>query len=84
MSPVNLDNAGHQISAEQVELPLETRGAVPRPQRSGEAASAIPGPDSSGLRDPRLMERIVEGGNLASALQRVRAIRAVRGWMAGR
>ena len=70
---MNLDKAGHQMSTEQVELPLETRGAAPTSQRSGEAASAVLGPDSSGLRDPRLMERIVEGGNLASALQRVRA-----------
>ena len=70
---MNLDKAGHQMSTEQVELPLETRGAAPTSQRSGEAASAVLGPDSSGLRDPRLMERIVEGGNLASALKRVRA-----------
>ena len=76
---MNLDKAGHQMSTEQVELPLETRGASPTSQRSGEAASAVLGPDSSGLRDPRLMERIVEGGNLASA-----RTRAVRGWMAGR
>ena len=50
---MNLDKAGHQMSTEQVELPLETRGASPTSQRSGEAASAVLGPDSSGLRDRR-------------------------------
>ena len=59
--------------AGQTELPLDTRGESPASQRSGEAASSVLGPDSSGLRDPHLMERIVERGNLASALKRVRA-----------
>ena len=61
------------MSTEQVELPLEWRGETPALRRSGEAASAVLGTDSSGLHDPHLMERIVERGNLASALKRVRA-----------
>jgi len=61
------------MSTVPVELPLEGRGASPTLPRSGEAASAVHGSDSSGLRDPHLMERIVERGNLAAALKRVRA-----------
>ena len=61
------------MSTEQVELPLEWRGEAPALRRSGAAASAVLGTDSSGLHDPHLMERIVERGNLAAALKRARA-----------
>jgi group II intron reverse transcriptase/maturase len=60
------------MSIEQMELPLSTRGATPISQRSGEAESAVHEIGSSGLDAPRLMERIVERGNLARALRRVR------------
>jgi len=69
---VNLDQAVHQMSIEEMELPLTIRGATPTSQRSGEAESAVPGTGSSGLDTPLLMERIVEGGNLSRALKRVR------------
>jgi group II intron reverse transcriptase/maturase len=69
---VHLDKAAHQMSIDQMELPLGMRGAAPMPQRSGEATSAAHGTDSSGLADPLLMEQIVEGGNLQRALKRVR------------
>jgi RNA-directed DNA polymerase len=68
---VRLDKAMHQMSTDQVELPLETRGAAPALSRSGEAVSAVPGTTRSGLDDPQLMERIVEGANLVRALKRV-------------
>ena len=60
------------MSVEQTELPLTPRGAAPTRPRSGEAEPATSGDERSGLHDPHLMERIVEGGNLARALKRVR------------
>lgn len=59
------------MSDEQFELPLEDRGEAPRGQRRGEAPSATQGAERSG-RDHTLMERVVEGGNLRRALERVR------------
>jgi len=68
---VHHDEATHQKSDEQFELPLERRGEAPRGTRSGEATSAAQGDDRSGLDTLQLMERIVEGGNLRRALKRV-------------
>jgi RNA-directed DNA polymerase len=68
---VHLGEAAHQMSIDQMELPLDVRGAAPTVPRSGEATPAIRGNGSSGLDAPRLMERIVEGGNLRRALKRV-------------
>jgi len=68
---VHLDVATHQMSIDQMELPLESRGTAPTLQCSGEAASATHGDGRSGLDDPRLMERVVEAGNLRRALKRV-------------
>ena len=67
-----LDQATHQMSIEQMELPFESRGAAPTIERSGEATSAGQGFERSGLDDRHLMERIVERGNLTRALRRVR------------
>ncbi len=62
--------AGHQMSNDQFELPLESRGEAPRLERSGEAAAAVRRDERSG--DGDLMDRIVERGNLLRALKRVR------------
>ena len=64
------DQARHQKSIAQIELPLEDRGEAPSVERSGEAGSATQGDERSGL-DPLVMERVVEGGNLRRALKRV-------------
>ena len=66
------DEAGHQMSNEQFELPLEGRGEAPRRKRRGEATSARQGDERSGLDALQMMERIVEGENLRRALKRVR------------
>ena len=67
------ERARHQKSNAQLELPLEARGEAPRAERSGEARSAVRGAERSGPDElPRLMEQIVEGGNLRRALKRVR------------
>ena len=65
------DRAGHQKSVDQIELPLEDRGEAPGAERSGEAASAGRAGERSGLGTSRLMERVIEGGNLRRALKRV-------------
>ena len=70
-STVHHDKAMHQKSIEQIELPLEGRGEAPGAERSGEAASAVQGDERSGLDTVSLMERVLEGGNLRRALQRV-------------
>ena len=54
----------------QLELPLEARGEAPEGQRSGEARTAMNGHGGSG--DDRLMEQVVERGNVTAALKRVR------------
>jgi len=56
--------------ARQLELPLEGGGEAPQGQRSGEAPTASNGPGGSG--DDRLMERVVERGNVTAAVKRVR------------
>jgi len=72
-STVRHDKAGHQTSDEQFELPLEERGEAPIAERSGEGRSAAQGDEHSGVDEARrLMERIVERGNLTRALKRVR------------
>ena len=64
--------AKHQMSNEQFELPLEDRGEAPTGKRSDEAASAEQGDEHSGLDESRrMMERMVERGNLLRALKRV-------------
>jgi RNA-directed DNA polymerase len=54
----------------QGELPLRDRGEAPNGKRSGEAPTAANGNGHPG--NDRLMERVVERGNLKAALKRVR------------
>jgi group II intron reverse transcriptase/maturase len=54
----------------QRELPLRDRGEAPNDQRSGEAPTAASGNGHPG--NDRLMERVVERGNVKAALKRVR------------
>jgi hypothetical protein len=61
------------MSNAQLELPLETRGEASSAERSGEARSAVWGNERSGPDElPRVMEQIVERGNLTRALKPVR------------
>jgi RNA-directed DNA polymerase len=69
---VHLGEAAHQMSKDHLELPLEGRGETPRGKRSGEADPAMCRLGRSGDDDTRLMERVVERGNLLRALKRVR------------
>jgi group II intron reverse transcriptase/maturase len=62
--------AGHQMTIDQMELPLESRGEAPRAERRGEADPTTCGPERSGNDD--LMAEVVERTNLARALKRVR------------
>lgn len=62
--------ATHQMSSDQLELPLASRGEAPRGKRRGEAGPTTCGDERSGTDD--LMVRVVERGNLVRALQRVR------------
>lgn len=62
--------AGHQMSSEQLELPLAGRGEASRGRRSGETTPTAQGPERSG--DDDLMSQVVERSNLARALKRVR------------
>ncbi len=66
---MSLGKARRQKAA-QAELPLWGRGEAPRAQRSGEAGPATSGDERSGT--DRLMERVVERGNVQAALKRVR------------
>ncbi len=66
------DEAMHQMSNDQFELPLEGRGEAPRGERSDEASSAMYSTERSGNDDHLLMERVIERGNLLRALKRVR------------
>jgi len=69
---LRLGVAGRQKSM-QIELALEDRGEAPNVRRSGEARPAAQGNERSGSDRPlELMERVVERGNLKTALQRVR------------
>ena len=66
---MSLEDAMRQKSR-QLELPLDGRGEAPRSQRSGEASTAANGNERSGT--DRLMEEVVERGNVKAALKRVR------------
>ena len=68
-APMHLDQARHQMSNDQFELPLGDRGEAPRGKRRGVPTSATQGNARSGLAT--LMERVVEGGNLRRAVKRV-------------
>ena len=74
---VHHGKAGHQMSIDQMELPLEGRGEAPRAARRGEAGPTAHGLERSG--DGDLMDRIVERSNLARALKRVRQNRGSAG-----
>lgn len=76
---MHLGEAAHQTSKAQLELPLEARGEAPRGARRGEADPARDGDGRSGAGDSRLMERVVERGNLLRALQRVQRNRGSPG-----
>ncbi len=67
---MNLEDAMRQKSG-QLELPLDGRGEAPTEARSGEASTAIHGNERSGSDEARLMERVVERGNVIVALKRV-------------
>lgn len=70
------DEAMHQMSNDQFELPLECKGEALRGKRSDEASSAVRSIGRSGnddhLLDTLVMERVIERGNLLRALKRVR------------
>ncbi|HEY8852514.1 MAG TPA: group II intron reverse transcriptase/maturase [Gemmatimonadaceae bacterium] len=68
---VHHEEAVHQMSNDQFELPLEGRGEAPRGKRSGEVSSALCSIGRSGSDDCLVMERVVERGNLLRALKRV-------------
>lgn len=66
--------ARHQMSIEQIELPLAGRGEAPRGRWSGEATPAAYDTERSGHEpcdEEALMERIVARENLLRALKRV-------------
>ncbi len=69
------EEAVHQMSNDQFELPLEGRGEALRGKRSDEASSALCSTGRSGnddhLLDTLVMERVIERGNLLRALKRV-------------
>ena len=67
---MDYETAMHQMSDDQLELPLEGRGEAPRAERSGEVVAAFQRIERSG--DDDLMDRIVERRNLLRALKRVR------------
>lgn len=69
---MDLGDAKRQKSG-QLELPLEGRGEAPSVERSGEALTAAHGNERSGNGDARLMERVVERGNVVLALKRVQS-----------
>ena len=68
---VHHDEATHQMSNDQFELPLDGKGEALRIKRSGEAFPAMHSIGRSGNDEAFLMERIVERGNLLRALKRV-------------
>jgi RNA-directed DNA polymerase len=67
---VDLADVRRQKSG-QLELPLENRGEAPKVGGSGEASTATHGDERSGTGDAKLMERVVERGNVVMALKRV-------------
>ena len=80
---MDLGKASHQKpndqGIDQFELPLEYRGEASGGERSGEVRPAVQGTERSGTDDCLLMEHIVERGNLARALKRVRQNRGSPG-----
>jgi RNA-directed DNA polymerase len=66
---MSLGSARHQMSS-QLELPFLGRGEAPRGERSGEAPTAADGDERSGT--DRLLEEVVERGNVERALRRVK------------
>jgi len=62
--------SGKRQKPEQMELPLEYRGEAPNIRRSGEPPTAANGDERSGT--DRLMEEVVESGNVHRATKRVR------------
>ncbi|MGH2855558.1 MAG: group II intron reverse transcriptase/maturase [Solirubrobacteraceae bacterium] len=69
---MNLGDAKRQ-KTRQLGLPLEGRGEAPSVERSGEASTAAHGDERSGNGEARLMERVVERGNVVLALKRVQS-----------
>src|SRR5688500_4684339 len=69
--------ARHQMSIDQMELPLETRGEAPTGERRGEARPTAREHGRSGADDQ--MDRVVERDNLSAALRRVRQKRGSAG-----
>ncbi len=67
---MDLGDAKRQKSR-QLELPLEDRGEAPKVDGGGEASTAVRGDERSGTDDAKLMERVVERGNVVTALRRV-------------
>jgi RNA-directed DNA polymerase len=67
---LSLGDARRQKSR-QLELALEDRGEAPNVERSGEASAAAQEDERSGNGDAKLMERVVERGNVVAALKRV-------------
>lgn len=67
---MSLADTGRQMAA-QAELPLQGRGEAPRVERSGEVSAAA-SRDAHLGSGHRLMERVVEAGNVKAALRRVK------------
>jgi RNA-directed DNA polymerase len=74
---VSLEGTRRQKSA-QAELPLQRRGEAPREERSDEVPTAANRNAHLG-NDCRLMERVVEAGNVKAALRRVKQNRGSPG-----
>jgi len=68
---VSLESEKRQMSG-QLELPLAGRGEAPRGKRSGEARSATRESERLGSGDEKLLELVVEHGNVEAALRRVK------------
>jgi len=67
---MSLDDATRQ-KPRQLGLLLEDRGEAPKVGQSGEGSPAAQGNERSGDDDAKLMERVVERGNVIVALKRV-------------
>lgn len=74
---MSLEGTQRQKSA-QAELPLQGRGEAPRAERSDEVPTAASRNAHLG-NDCRLMERVVEAGNVKAALRRVKQNRGSPG-----
>ncbi len=66
---MGLEDARRQ-KTKQLELPWGNRGEAPKATRSVEALTAVYGDERS--RTDRLMERVVEEGNVKAAVRRVK------------